>query len=345
MSPTVVLPGLLWPNAGAQGLLDGLVHPTLERWLAAGACRIEPPRSYRETLAAVLGPAPAPLAELRRRGEEEKAPPAAGGSLLCADPVMLTLARDRIVVTEPGEAGLSPEEAAALAPALSAWLTQIAPDWILGFDFVAPQRGYLRLAAPVEGVRFAPLDEASGRSLDALLPQGEDARRWRRLMNELQIWLHAHPINAERRRRGWPTVDSLWLWGNERPAANAVPPRRVLGARTLDPLARGWAGAAGHDLVLAERDAGQEFDVALLDATENPCRRLDLTGWRTVLAALERDWLAALDARLPRLSLLLPGDKASLRLEITPWRRRLAPLSRLVRRPRTLARLLEETAP
>ena len=60
MSPTVVLPGLLWPNAGAHGLLDGLPQPTLERWLAVGACRRESPRSYRETLAAVLGPAPAP---------------------------------------------------------------------------------------------------------------------------------------------------------------------------------------------------------------------------------------------------------------------------------------------
>ncbi|MBI5781789.1 MAG: hypothetical protein HZA65_09025 [Rhodocyclales bacterium] len=343
MSPTVVLPGLLWPNAGAQGLLDGLVHPTLERWLAAGACRVEPPRSYRETLAAVLGPAPAPLAELRRRGEEQEAPPPAG-FLLCADPVTLTLARDRIVVTEPGEAGLSPEEAAALAPALSAWLTQLAPDAILGFELVTPQRGYLRLAAPAEGVRFAPLDEASGRSLDALLPQGEEARRWRRLMNEIQVWLHAHPVNAERRRRGWPTVDSLWLWGNERPTANAVPPRRVLGARTLDALARGWARAAGHDLVLAERDPGQEFDVALLDAAETPCRRLDLPGWRAAIAALERDWLSRFEACLPRLSLWLPGDKASLRLELTPWRRHLAPLRRLVRRPRTLARLLEKTA-
>lgn len=343
MIPTVVLPGLLWPNAGAHGLLDGVAHPTLERWLAVGACRRESPRSYRETLATVLGPAPAPLAELRWRGERG-APPSPGGFLLCADPVTLTLARDRIVVTEPGEAGLDSEEAAALASDLSAWLTQLAPEWILGFELTRPQRGYLRLAAPAEGVRFVPLDEASGRSLDLLLPQGEDARRWRRLMNEIQVWLHAHPVNAERRRRGWPTLDSLWLWGNEQPAANAVPFRRVLGMDTLDPLARGWASAAGHDLVLAGHDTGQTFDVALLDAAEAPCRRLDLTAWRTALAALDRDWLAGFEARLPRLSLLLPGDKASVRLEITPSCRRLAPLRRLFRRPHTLARLLEETA-
>ncbi|WP_142809009.1 hypothetical protein [Tepidiphilus olei] len=343
MIPTVVLPGLLWPNAGAHGLLDGVAHPTLERWLAVGACRRESPRSYRETLATVLGPAPAPLAELRRRGETG-APASPGGFLLCADPVTLTLARDRIVVTEPGEAGLDSKEAAALASDLSAWLTQLAPEWILGFELARPQRGYLRLAAPAEGVRFVPLDEASGRSLDLLLPQGEDARRWRRLMNEIQVWLHAHPVNAERRRRGWPTLDSLWLWGNEQPTANAVPFRRVLGMDTLDPLARGWASAAGHDLVLAGHDTGQTFDVALLDAAEAPCRRLDLTAWRTALAALDRDWLAGFEARLPRLSLLLPGDKASVRLEITPSRRRLAPLRRLFRSPHTLARLLEETA-
>jgi hypothetical protein len=96
--------------------------------------------------------------------------------------------------------------------------------------------------------------------------------------------------------------------------------------------------------VLAGHDTGQEFDVALLDAAEAPCRRLDLSGWRAAIAALECDWLAGLEARLPRLSLLLPGDKASVRLEITPSCRRLAPLRRLFRRPDTLARLLEETA-
>jgi hypothetical protein len=49
----------------------------------------------------------------------------------------------------------------------------------------------------------------------------------RRLGAEIEMWLHDHPINDARRRRGELPVTSLWLWG-----AGAVP-------------ASGDAGAAG----------------------------------------------------------------------------------------------------
>ena len=36
---------------------------------------------------------------------------------------------------------------------------------------------------------------------------------------ELEMWLHAHPLNAARARRGEPPVTTLWLWGGGEPLA------------------------------------------------------------------------------------------------------------------------------
>jgi len=70
-------------------------------------------------------------------------------------------------------------------------------------------RGYLRLEAVPE-CRFTPPWALAGESLDHCLPEGSDARRWRRLLNETQVLLH-----QLRRRADHPDAvpASLWFWG------------------------------------------------------------------------------------------------------------------------------------
>jgi hypothetical protein len=46
-----------------------------------------------------------------------------------------------------------------------------------------------------------------------MLPSGEAGREWRVLFNELQVLLHAHPVNAARIARGRLPINALWLWG------------------------------------------------------------------------------------------------------------------------------------
>jgi hypothetical protein len=45
------------------------------------------------------------------------------------------------------------------------------------------------------------------------LPRGPAAAALRRLIAEIEIWLHGLPLNAARRRRGEPPVTALWPWG------------------------------------------------------------------------------------------------------------------------------------
>jgi hypothetical protein len=84
-----------------------------------------------------------------------------------------------------------------------------------GFPISAPlpQRWYLMLPREVRLPEFSPPEAALGDDLESHLPPGDAGRRWRRLLNEAQIILHNHPLNAERIARGKPPVNSLWFWG------------------------------------------------------------------------------------------------------------------------------------
>jgi hypothetical protein len=49
--------------------------------------------------------------------------------------------------------------------------------------------------------------------LDQLMPAGAAAAPLRRLLAEIEMWLHALPLNEARRSRGEAPVTALWPWG------------------------------------------------------------------------------------------------------------------------------------
>jgi hypothetical protein len=53
-----------------------------------------------------------------------------------------------------------------------------------------------------------------GRDIWTNLPRGVDSVRVRRLMSEIEMWLHEHPVNTHRRSRSALVVSGLWLWGD-----------------------------------------------------------------------------------------------------------------------------------
>lgn len=57
-------------------------------------------------------------------------------------------------------------------------------------------------------------EAAASRELDSALPNGKDAGSLRRLMTEMQMLLHDHPVNERRTRTGLPVVNALWPWGS-----------------------------------------------------------------------------------------------------------------------------------
>lgn len=188
--------------------------PALRALLARGQRLARPAASgLTEALCQALGLAPPyPIAAL---GHGHDGGGVGAGHWLRADPIHLHLNIDKLIPVDPRLLDLNLDEASQLTASLNG---HFQPDG-LRFQALAPDRWYLRLARPA-GIATTPLDAAVGRSIEAILPQGEESALWRRYLNEAQMLLHDHPVNRAREARGELPVNSVWFWGEgEMPAA------------------------------------------------------------------------------------------------------------------------------
>ncbi|MEW6120894.1 MAG: hypothetical protein AB1593_12485 [Pseudomonadota bacterium] len=303
----------------------GLRLPGLSTLLGRGSVSREAPPGTEGALCRALGISPQhdwPLAPITLEAEVG----AAGKDFwLRADPAHFQVMRDRIVLAEVGMTDLSREETDALSAAISAHFGTALP-----LHALHAERGYLRYAHSLH-LATTPPSLAIGRALDAVMPRGEDASGLRVLMNELQMLLHAHPVNLARESRGAPPMNALWIWGGgTRPAAVTCPVHVYANGDTAAALAL-YCEARLHALPAAlDVSMVGAPGVVLLDALEVPAQCGDASGWRERLGTLERNWFAPLAGTLHRIgtegvSILDPIGGGCIQLRRTDawkiWRR------------------------
>ena len=125
----------------------------------------------------------------------------------------------------------------ALDPATSAaFLEAVRPLFETeGFELHATEAGHWLASHPVlADLPCASLDRVIGRNVDLWLPADPRARLVRRLQNEVQMFLHTHPLNEERERRGALPVNSFWLDGCGVAPAAAVAAGRAGSADVIE---------------------------------------------------------------------------------------------------------------
>ena len=258
----------------------------------------------------------------------------AGAWWLRADPIHLRAERDTVLVTDTTLFEIVHDEARALAAALNEHFA--ASD--IRFDALRPGRWYARVDRDPD-MAAPPIAEVRGGSMDGRMPSGPAGRKWCAVLNEIQMCLHAHPVNDAREARGVPAVNGLWLWG----AGRLAEPPRVAYQRVVadDPVARGLALAAGkrHDPLPGSASewlasSGRTgIEAVVLDVLRAPAAYGDVGAWQAGLAALERDWFAPLlDAlragRIGMVTVHSPGAARAREVETTRqdlryfWRRR-----------------------
>jgi hypothetical protein len=205
---------------------------------------------------------------------------------LRADPVHLRVGRDGLSLVPSAGFTVTREEAEALAGALNAHF-----GGEMTFFPMHPGRWCARLARPEALEACAPI-EIAGESIDAHLPDA----RWHARLNEIQMVLHAHPVNEARA----VPVNSLWLWGaGALPASARGPWQSVTGddpaaaglARLAGMRQRPLAGAAGAWL---DRAPDEGRHLVLLDSLRGAKAMGDLDFHANHLEALERTWFAPL---------------------------------------------------
>ncbi len=101
----------------------------------------------------------------------------------------------------------------AQAQALAAPLLPLFAELGMQLEISTPQHWHVRLPAETVLPEFSAPEQAMGEDLAQHMPQGQVGKRWRLLLNEVQVALHQHPLNAMRQARGLPPVNTLWLWG------------------------------------------------------------------------------------------------------------------------------------
>ncbi|HIJ22470.1 MAG: hypothetical protein HON68_12305 [Gammaproteobacteria bacterium] len=58
-------------------------------------------------------------------------------------------------------------------------------------------------------IHTTPIDWATGGNLHKVMPQGEDALRWKQLLNETQMMLHDADVKQQ---SGQLVINGIWVW-------------------------------------------------------------------------------------------------------------------------------------
>ncbi|BAN69478.1 hypothetical protein [endosymbiont of unidentified scaly snail isolate Monju] len=216
----LLVPGLLGPFPRFAEAGEAPRLPALETLLARGE-RGPGGGSIAEVAFALFGVDADPAATAALCHAADAGGVEASRVLLHAHPVHLVPDQDRLLALDFHDHSLSAEETAAFVEAFNRHFVED------GLELLAPHPDRWYLAVEQEPrARFHPLADILGRNIDHFLPEGEQARYWRALLNEVQMLFHGLPVNAEREARGlWP-VNGLWFSG----------------AGRLPPVPGGWIG-------------------------------------------------------------------------------------------------------
>jgi hypothetical protein len=240
-----------------------------------------------------------------------------------ADPVHLQLQRDSFLLDQV-IAFQDPAQAQALALDFNQVFSADGMTLVLSDG----QRWYLRLEKP-PAVVTVPVAMALGRDINDLLPHGGDALHWHRVLTEIQMLLHTHPINAMREAHGDSPVNSLWFWGGGI-LPQHMPQRPDLAVWANDALMRGLAhvhGCAcnalpGSPQFLQDQPALNH--VVVLDALCWPFLGRDVELWAERLQQLDHAWFEGLlqtlrSGKISTLTLYLSGGGGVWKYELTRW--------------------------
>lgn len=166
-------------------------------------------------------------------------------------PVHWQVGRDHLTMGDPAELDLDEAESRAFLDALRPLFE--SEGWLCAWG--APTRWYLAHES-LTALPTASLDRVVGRNPDLWLPDAPSARPLRRLVSEVQMLLHTHPLNDAREARGALPLNSVWLSG------------------------------------CGVRQPEQATPLRVLDALRAPALRGDLSAWRAAWVALDASVLA-----------------------------------------------------
>jgi hypothetical protein len=146
-----------------------------------------------------------PSAAVMRTGLTNKR---AAGFWLRVQPIHFSAGLDRITtVVLRGAGRMTEAERSSLDPMFAEHLQSAGLEL-----HAANDEWLLRSPAPLRVQTVTP-EFAAANPHSEILPRGADAGHIRRLMTEMQMLLHEHPVNTRRQARGAPAINAVWVHG------------------------------------------------------------------------------------------------------------------------------------
>jgi hypothetical protein len=278
------------PREAASAALDLPKLAGLLRF--ARASRIDSWRAWlaREVGAGII--APGPVAQLAAVSVPTILAPS---TAWFATPVTFEARLDHVRMLERGLLRMTSAERAEWC---AEFTRAFGPEYLL---HDAGERGFL--ITGIAETEAAGVDPARvlGADIGHALPAGARAGELRRLMAEIEMWLHAAPLNAVRERERRQRISALWLWGGGPRAwtpgvpTGWQPPPSSIRLSGGDPwlTALAWLGRLSPSRSLsgfADLDAATSHDVVELAPMSGPAPES--------LPALEQNWFGPARAAL-----------------------------------------------
>jgi len=259
-----------------------------------------------------------PVAHVRSQQHEYADEP-----LWCLDPVHIQIGLDEAILLANEALNLTEKEARHLIQDINQHFEQddlyihyCAPhQWMLKGNFELSTR---------------TLSEVMYNNIYERQPEGRDEKQWRRIVNEMQMLLHSHPVNLERAEHGKLLVNSLWLWGGGRYNTMQTPIELVYGDHALIANVAAASDIPHKDLPIKLNPQGFQGRATLMIFTEqvHAIHDKDVFGWFEHLKHLDQRILSPLFDMLKQdqlEKLTVQGDNITIMLtkkDLKKWWRR-----------------------
>lgn len=221
---------------------------------------------------------------------------------LSVDPVQMIPDRDTLVLIPSEDLQISEEESKQL---ISTFNTHFAEDQV-ELIWARPNHWYLSIVQPVD-IKTTSIDEVAYKSVNDYYPTGNAAQYWRQLLNETQMLFYSHPVNEARREKGWPEINSVWVWGEGKIDPDKITTRMDSAIWSNDTFMKGM-GKLSQSQVGSSPLSYQAWlnrieqsetprinkHFICLDSIANELGNLQQEQWIELLKQLETDWFAPL---------------------------------------------------
>ncbi|NGZ84686.1 hypothetical protein GW587_10490 [Duganella sp. SAP-35] len=310
---TLALPYALPPPEMAPDLMRALKMPALAALLSRNNnlqyhiydndSRVLPHESWLAHELGLASPpdrpdtgAPLAIAAMRGCGLQAEA---AEGHWFMVQPAHIQLSRTHLLLSDLRALHLTEAESRGLYDIARGYFEELGKPLLHG----APGLWFVR-ADDWTGLSTATPDAAATQNLSDWMPEGEHARDYRKLQNEIQMLWHEHPINVARQERGLQPVNSFWMWGGSHAAPAAAAAAIAGGPAWMQALA-----APDQRQPSAAQLIAQPGTVVLAELIPS-AQTGDWSDWIARMQRIEQEWFAPLlaalnDGRVGRVNLML----------------------------------------